>query len=90
MLNMGLPPSLSFFSEVSIVLSTVVYDWFSILVTLCGCFFSGVVNVFAFSIVSHGQAGGFEMGSGRILEFLVMGAHFFFVWVVVLFLFIFF
>jgi NADH-ubiquinone oxidoreductase chain 4 len=53
-LNMGVPPSLSFFSEVYIVIRVGGYAFFSFLLLALLLFFSGVYSIYLFVGVMHG------------------------------------
>jgi NADH-ubiquinone oxidoreductase chain 4 len=53
-LNMGLPPSFSFFSEVSISISLINLDFFSFLPGGILLFFSGLYRIYFYVIIRHG------------------------------------
>ena len=55
-LNMGVPPSLSFFSEVSIVVRLLSTDFFSCLGGGALLFFSGLYRIYFYVIISHGTS----------------------------------
>jgi NADH-ubiquinone oxidoreductase chain 4 len=54
--NMGLPPSISFFSEVSILVGVLIMNFFRILLIMLILFFSGVYCIFIFISISHGNS----------------------------------
>jgi NADH-ubiquinone oxidoreductase chain 4 len=54
-LNMGLPPSLSFFSEVSISISLINLDLFSFIPGGMLLFFSGLYRIYFYVVISHGH-----------------------------------
>ena len=78
-LNMGVPPSLSFFSEVFILSGVVSLWWGGFLVPGLFLFFCGVYGIFLFVYCGHGKSGGGEFFSVlRFRERLVFFVHFFF------------
>jgi len=55
-LNMGVPPSLSFFSEVSIIVSLLSFDFFSFFWGGILLFFSGLYRIYFYLIMRHGSS----------------------------------
>nr|UPL65863.1 NADH dehydrogenase subunit 4 [Onymocoris hackeri] len=53
--NMGAPPSLNFFGEVSLIISIMSYSMFSIFMLSLGSFLSCCYSIYLYSLVQHGS-----------------------------------
>lgn len=77
-LNMGVPPSLSFFSEVMIIVSVGSYIFFGYLFLGVLLFFSGVYGIYIFVVSIHGESffsSFYRVSTTR--EYLLVWGHFF-------------
>jgi len=85
-LNMGVPPSLRFFSEVIIIVSLGSYYFFGYLVLGVLLFFSGVYGIYMFVVSMHGESFFSSFyGVSTVREYLLVWGHFFPVFLLTLF-----
>lgn len=77
-LNMGVPPSLSFFSEVMIIISVGSYCFLGFVFLCLLLFFSGVYGIYIFVVSMHGERyfSSFHRAPS-VREYLLVWGHFF-------------
>nr|YP_010510816.1 NADH dehydrogenase subunit 4 [Chortoglyphus arcuatus]UBQ34115.1 NADH dehydrogenase subunit 4 [Chortoglyphus arcuatus] len=78
-LNLGLPPFMSFFSEVIVFSSLGFLSMLDFFLLLFSCFFSGVYCIYMYTSVSHGEDLGFFSYFIDHKTVLLSVCHFFFV-----------